>query len=176
MAVIELSNIIEGVVGPLPFAGVPSTGTSEVQTVTFGGTWLAAETFKLTFEGHTTAAITWSATNATLVANIDAALEALPNVGTGGVTTAVGTMTDGIGTITLTAGGDLAKKAIGTMTVAVNNSAEGTLAIAETTPGVDSTYRGLKKGGLISDITNGVLYINTGTPFSPTFTKVGTQT
>jgi len=31
------------------------------------------------------------------------------------------------------------------------------------------------KGCILSDITNGVLYINTGTLASPTWTKVGTQ-
>jgi hypothetical protein len=36
------------------------------------------------------------------VANIDAALEALSNIGTSGVVTAAGTMTNGVGTITVT--------------------------------------------------------------------------
>lgn len=31
------------------------------------------------------------------------------------------------------------------------------------------------KGSLCADATNGVLYINTGTKASPTWTKVGTQ-
>jgi hypothetical protein len=31
-------------------------------------------------------------------------------------------------------------------------------------------------GSILSDITNGILYINTGTKVSPTWTKVGTQT
>lgn len=31
------------------------------------------------------------------------------------------------------------------------------------------------KGSLLTDSTNGVLYINTGTKASPTWTKVGTQ-
>ena len=82
-------------------------GTNEVQTLTFGGTPTGG-TFTLTFDGYTTAPISWSSTNATLVANIDAALEALPNIGAGGVTVAVGTMTNGIGTITVTFGGILA--------------------------------------------------------------------
>lgn len=169
--------IIEGAIGtPLRYAGTPSAGTSEVQTITFGGT-PDGGTFKLAFDGQTTAAISWSATNNTLVANIDAALEALTNIGTGGVTTAVGTMTSGIGTITLTFAGALAAKAVNTVTVA-DNSLTGTsptLAVAETTPGVDATYRGVGKGVLVVDTTNGLLYINTGTAYSPTYTKVGTQ-
>src|SRR4051794_15606160 len=82
-------------------AGVPGAGTSEIQTITIGGTPTGG-TFRLRYEGQTTANIPWNATNATLVASIDAALEALATVGTGNVTTAVGTMTAGIGTITVT--------------------------------------------------------------------------
>jgi hypothetical protein len=111
------------------------------------------------------------------VANIDAALEALTNIGTGGVTTAAGTVTSGIGTVTITFGGNLAKLAVNTITVA-NNSLTGTsptLAVAETTPGVNADFRGAKKGALVTDTTNGVLYINTGTALAPTWTKVGTQ-
>lgn len=176
MAVIELSNPIAGTYGPLRSAGAPSAGTTEVQTLTFGGTWLADETFRLSFDGHTTANIAWTATNATLVGRIDAALEALGSIGTGGVTTAVGTMTDGIGTITVTFAGNLAKAAVGIISVHTNNSADGTLAVAETTPGVTAAGRGLSKGGSIIDTTNGVEYVNTGTPLVPVFTVVGSQT
>ena len=157
-------------------AGAPVTGTTEVQTLTIGGTPTGG-TFKLAFDGYTTAAITWSSTNNTLRDNVDAALEALPNIGTGGVTTAVGTMTAGVGTLTITFAGNLAKKVVPTITVA-NNSLDGsgTVAVAETTPGVDVTARGAKSGAILSDTTNGILYINTGTAISPTWTKVGTQT
>lgn len=34
----------------------------------------------------------------------------------------------------------------------------------------------LDKGALLTDTTNGVLYINTGTKASPAWTKVGNQT
>ena len=157
-------------------AGAPVAGTSEVQTLTIGGSPTTG-TFKLAFDGYTTAAITWSATNNTLRDNVDAALEALPNIGTGGVTTAVGTMTAGVGTLTITFAGNLAKMVVPTITVA-NNSLDGsgTVAVAETTPGVDVTARGAKIGATLADITNGILYINTGTAISPTWTKVGTQT
>ena len=50
-----------------------------------------------------------------------------------------------------------------------------TLAIAETTPGVDATYRGAGKGQLVIDTTNAKLYMNTGTALAPTWTVVGTQ-
>lgn len=176
MAVIDNSNLIAGVASVVPFAGTPSAGTSEVQTITFGGTPTGG-TFKLAFDGQTTAAISWSATNNTLRDNVDAALEALASVGTGGVTTAVGTMTAGIGTLTVTFAGNLANKAVPTITVA-DNSLTGTaptLAVAETTPGVDATFRGLSKGAQVNDTTNGLAYQNTGTATSPTFTKIGTQ-
>lgn len=174
MPAIELTNVIPGAIGGvLPYAGTPGAGTSEIQTLTIDAT---GGTFKLAFEGHTTAAISWSATNATLVANIDAALEALPNIGTGGVTTAVGTMTAGVGTITITFAGNRTKQAVSTITVA-NNSLTGTAtcSVAETTPGVDATFRGVGVGVVVADTTNALAYQNTGTALAPTWTKIGTQ-
>lgn len=164
--------IIEGAIGaPLQSAGAPTSGTSAVQTLTIGGTPTGG-TFALAFQGFTTAAIAWSATNATLVANIDAALEALPTIGAGGVTTAVGTMTAGIGTITLTFGGNLAAKTVPSITVAANNltGTAPTVAVATTTPGVTGSARGAATGALLVDTTNGTLYQNTGTPLAPTWT------
>lgn len=152
--------------------GVPSAGTDEVQTITFGGTPTGG-TFKLSFQGQATANISWNATNATLVANIDAALEALGNIGAAGVTTAVGTMTAGIGTITVTFNGVVGKMAVDTMVVAANalTGTLPTIAVAETTPGVTATARGYPKGTLVIDSTNGTLYQNTGTPTAPVFTS-----
>lgn len=165
---------LETGLGIIPNAGAPSAGTSQVWTLTFGsGT--SAGNFRLTYDGYTTGDIAWSSTNATLVANIDAALGALASVnGAGNVTTAVGTMTSGIGTITVTAAGDLAAKALPAITVNTQTTG-GTLSIATSTAGVDATGRGLSKGALITDTTNGILYINTGTAVAPTWTKVGTQ-
>jgi hypothetical protein len=177
LGVITGGNVITGGYGPYFVAGAPTAGTSEVQTLTIGGTPTGG-TFKLGFEGQTTAAITWTAVDATLVAAIDTALEALATIGTGGVTTAAGTVTSGIGTITITAAGNLAKRAIPLITVA-DNSLTGTtptLAIAETTPGVDATARGLAVGATVVDSTNGKEYINTGTPLIPIFTVKGAQT
>lgn len=166
--------IIEGATGRMQtFAGVPGAGTDEVQTLTIDAT---GGTFKLEFDGQTTAAISWSATNNTLRDNVDTALEALTNIGTGGVTTAVGTMTAGVGTLTITFAGNLTKQAVNTITVA-NNSLTGTatLSVAETTPGVDAAFRGAGKGQIVSDTTNGKLYINSGTALAPTWTVVGSQ-
>lgn len=167
----------ESAYGPLTNAGVPGDGTDEVQTITFGGTPTGG-TFKLKFGPFRTAAISWSATNNTLRDNVDAALEALPNIGTGGVTTAVGTMTAGIGTLTVTFAGALGKKAVALMTVD-NNSLTGTaptVAVTETTPGVSATHRGAPTGAVLLDTTNGISYQNTGTAAAPTWAKIGTQT
>lgn len=177
MAIITFGKVIEGGFRGYQSAGAPANGTNEVQTITFGGTPTGG-TFKLSFDGFPTAAITWSATNNTLRDNVDAALEALPNIGTGGVTTAVGTMTAGIGTLTVTFTGNNAAKAVNTIAVA-DNSLTGTaptVAVAETTPGVDGSARGAPAGATLTDTTNGKLYINTGTALSPTWTVVGSQT
>jgi hypothetical protein len=172
MAIIEGT----GLGHPLTNAGAPSAGTDEVQTITIGGTPTGG-TFTLTFDGLTTGAITWSSTNGTLVSNIDTALEALGNIGTGGVTTAVGTMTAGIGTITVTFTGNNAKRAVPTMTATSSlTGSSPTVAVAETTPGVDATGRAAPLGALLVDTTNKKLYINTGTSLNPTWTVAGTQT
>lgn len=165
--------VIEGGLGTaLTNAGVPGAGTSEVQTITIGGTPTGG-TFTLGFSGDTTAPITWVGVNATLVASIDAALEALSTIGTGGVTTAVGTMTAGVGTITLTFAGNLANRAVPTVTVVANamTGTSPTIAVAETTPGVNAAGLGAPKGALMIDVTNGTLYQNTGTALSPVWTS-----
>lgn len=174
MPTIEMTNVIEGTLGGYTNAGAPSAGTNEVQTLTIGGTPTAG-TFTLTLDGITTAAITWSATNATLLADINAKTDA--KWGTSAIVATAGTLTAGIGTILLTfSGGNMARRAVNTMTP--TNSLTGTsptLANVETTPGVDATARGARLGALLTDLTNGILYIATATN-PPTFTKVGTQT
>lgn len=177
MAIISGGNIIEGVTSrPISAAGAPSAGTSAVHTLTTGGT-ITGGTFKLAFEGFTTEAITWSATDATLVAAIDAALEALPNIGAGDVTTADSTLTSGIGDATITFGGNLAKKVVGVITVA-NNSLTGTdptVEVVETTPGVNATARGAGQGQLYINATDGDVFVNTGTALIPVWAVVGGQ-
>jgi hypothetical protein len=209
-------------------------GSAEVQTLTFPAT--PSGTFRLRLAGQTTAAITWSATNNTLVSNIDTALEALSNIGTSGVVTAVGTMTAGVGTITVTfaafgtqlplevtdnrtgveitvarttpgtgglpnigtagvvatagtltagvgtilltfSGANLAKRVQPTITVP-NNSLTGTAtaAIVETTPGVDAAFIGALPGALVTDTSNGKVYVNTGTAAAPSYTVIGSVT
>lgn len=176
MAVIELVNVIEGAIGGSAYttAGAPTAGTTEVQTLTIGGTPTGG-TFTITYDGQTTVPITWTATDATLVADVDAALEALTNIGTGGITAADGTLTSGIGTITLTFALTNTLKAQNLMVC--NSSLTGTsptAVITETTPGVNASGRGAAKGALLTDVTNGKLYITTTTN-PPTWVVVGSQ-
>lgn len=170
MALIEINSLIPGGMGTiLPIGGAPSAGTDEVQTLTFTGN--TAGTFYLTLEGQETAAITWSSTNATLLANIDAALEALPNVGTGGVTTAAGSLTAGIGTVTCTfTGGNRTKEPLGGVMTRRMGTLDGTLTIARTTPGVAASFRGAGKGAVAVNTATGALSVNTGTANAPTWT------
>jgi len=174
----RMMPIIEGATGAILLnAGAPTAGTNEVQTLTIGGTPTGG-TFKLTYDGFQTPAITWTATDATLVSRINTALDALGNGAASAIVATAGTVSSGIGTILLTFSGDpLAKRAVNLMTA--QSSLTGTaptLAIAETTPGVDVSYRGSIKGQLLTDTTNGIVYVNTGTAAVPVWTKVGTQT
>lgn len=154
-------------------ATVPANGTNEVQTLTFGGL-PSGGSFRLSFQGKTTGAVAWSATNATLVANIDAALEGLATIGTAGVTTAVGAMTAGIGTITVTFTGNNAKLAVEALgrTSALTGTSP-TLSVAETTPGVTADGRAVRKGQLCVDVGTPALYQNTsGTLLNPVWAKI----
>lgn len=165
---------IEGIQGPVANAGAPVNGTDEVQTITIGGTPTGG-TFTLTFDGHKTGPITWSATTNTLVANIDAALEALGNIGASGVVTADSTLSGGIGDVTVTfSGTNLGKKAQALMTADASSltGTTPTVTVAETTPGVNATHRGAPKGTLLIDTTNAKLYMNTGTAQAPTWTAL----
>ena len=111
----------------------------EVQTLTIGG---SPTTGHFTISGGTaqnpnqiltTGNITWSSTNSTLNTNIQNALNT--KFGTGNVTSAVGTMTSGVGTITLTFTGTNANAAMNNVFTAQQGTFDGTLAIAQTTPG-----------------------------------------
>jgi hypothetical protein len=176
MAVISGGKVIEGGPGAvLVNAGAPSDGTDEVQTIVLGGTPTGG-TFRLIYDGFRTSAINWSATNATLVGSVDAALEALPNIGTGGVTTGTTTMTSGIGTLSVTFTGTLGKLNVSQLTSSSSlTGTSPTIAHATSTAGVTATHRGAAKGTMLVDSDNGIAYVNTGTDLAPTWTKVGTQ-
>lgn len=75
--------VIEGTIGPIvkSTTGAPGEGTNEVQNVEIGGT-PDGGSFKLAWNGIVTAAITWSATTATLLANVRNALMGVASVQT----------------------------------------------------------------------------------------------
>lgn len=169
----EMNSTNMGAVG---FSGAVVAGTSEVWTLTIGGTPTGG-TFTLKYKGKNLSAVTWSATNATLLANLNAALDAY--FGTGNCVAAAGSLTAGIGTITLTFSASLQKLALtGTFGTPINNltGTAPTVAIAETTPGVTATGRGTHKGTELVRTDTGVRYVNTGTAISPTLTVTGAQT
>lgn len=143
------------------YAGAPVNGTNEIDTITIQ-TGTSALVFTLTVTGgRTTAPITWSATDATLIARIDAAVEALSAVGVGGVTTAAGTGSSGLGTYTLTFTGKNAAQNFPALTLTEVSRTGGTAAtISTTTAGVAGTFTAAKSGDLLEDTTNGELYQN----------------
>lgn len=110
---------------------IEGTGSAvaEVQTLTGTGT-ISGGTYRIVFDGQTTAALAYNANNAT----IQAALEALTNIGTGGVTVGGGAFP---GTpVTLTFAGTLAGQA--QPLVSIINSLTGTAPVVtptRTTPG-----------------------------------------
>ena len=175
---IEGTNTIGGAMGDLRNAGAPSAGTNEVQTLTIGGSPTAGATsgIKLSYQGRITSLILWSATNATFVANIQAALDAF--FGTGATVVAVGSATAGVGTFTVTfSGAAWAHRNLGAAMGVVNalTGTSPTASMARTTPGVDATFRNASAAQLLADTTNELLYQNTGSPGSPTWTKVSTE-
>jgi len=149
-------------------SGAPTSGTSEVQLLTIGGTPTGG-TFVLAYRGQTTTNIAWSATNSTLLANITAALEALSTIGAGNVVLAVGTLTAGIGTITITFQGTLARMSVLPITVSVIalTGTAPTVAITVTTEGIDASQSGAAKGSLLVDIVTAQIYRNAGTTAAP---------
>ena len=177
MPIIVGGTIIEGAEPP-EFSGAtgPVAGTDEIQTITIGGTPETGSTFLLTYDGWA-APVAWIATSATLVSRIDAALEALPNIGTAGVTTADGTSTNGVGTFTVTfvaQNGKLNQSLIvgSAFLQSTGVASTGTVAVATTTPGVDATGRGAPKGTHYTDSAAGIDYVNTGTALAPTWTAI----
>jgi len=146
------------------YAGVPANGTSEVDTLTIQ-TSTSAGTFTIAVAGgRTTAPITWSATDATLIADIDAKLEALSVIGSGGVVVSAGTGTSGIGTYLITMAGKNARKDMPALSIGTNSLTGGAApTLTTTTAGVAATWGDAPIGTLVKDSTNGELYQNIST-------------
>lgn len=171
MAIIERSNVILG--GPnggYSTAGAPTAGTNAVQTVTITGTPTGGS-ITLTYEGRTTAAIAFDAA----ASAVQAALIALDVFASGDVVGSGGPFPDSA--VVLTFGGNYAKVPVSviTATSALTGGTSPAVSVAQTTPGVAASGRGGGKGALLTDTTNGKLYVNTGTALSPTWTVVGSQ-
>lgn len=152
----------------------PVNGTNEVQTLTFSGS-ISGGSFILSFNNRQTGAIAWSSTNATLVSNIDVSLEALNTIGASGVVTAVGTMTAGIGTITVTFSGTKNAKLDVSQLIVANNALTGSgalVAVTTTTPGVTADGRTSAQGSLCVGVSTNGLYINEGTSPNPSWVLI----
>jgi hypothetical protein len=117
-------------------------GISAVQTLTFGA-GITGGTFTLTFNGLTTTPIAWSNTIATLQGNIQAALDALPNVGPGN------TLVSNAANPTITFQNGLARTNVPTMTFNAAALTGGTISsLVTTTTGV--TAQTVVAGGTLT--------------------------
>lgn len=168
LSVTAVAQTLPSAPPPYVFAGTPVNGTNEVQTVTLTG--FAAGTLSLKFSGQTaTLVFLGSESNGDIDTAVNAALEALSEVGTGGVTVSTSGTTDRAIAITFT--GRNAARNVPAMTGTVTGA--NVLSIAQTTAGVDATARGSATGRLLVDSTNGRLYQNTGTTTVPYWALTG---
>jgi len=126
---------------------VPTNGSNEVQNLTFGGVPSGTSTFRLIVNGLATGIITWSATNATLLANIQAALDAL--IGATNSVAASVSLASGLGVASITFQNLFGVQLQQPITVQNNLGGTGTLTAAQTTPGVTASYRNAVTGQLI---------------------------
>jgi hypothetical protein len=136
---LKLSGVVDGdtraeasIVGRELTAGIitGSGGTNEVQSLVDTGA--SAGTFTLTFLGQTTTAIAYNAASAA----VQAALEALPSIGTGNVLCAGGALPTAV---SITFQGALAKQPNLPLITATSTLTGGTAVITRTTAGVLTT-------------------------------------
>ncbi len=109
---------------------IEGTGTAvnEVQTLTATGT-VSGGTYRLQIDGYTTSSLAYNASNAT----IQAALEALPNIGTGNIAVGGGAFPGTPATFTFQ--GSCAGLAFPVITVISSVTGGGSIAMARTTAG-----------------------------------------
>lgn len=148
--------------------GVAAT-TNEQQTVTLTGNPTGG-TFTLTWSGQTTAGIAYDASAAT----VDAALEALSNIGVADVTCSGGPLPAAV-TVEFTTLLGLADQPQMTANGASLTHVLGKTITTETA-GVRASFRGAPNGTILQDTTNGILYQNTGTELTPVWDDVSTLT
>ncbi len=131
--------------------GFPSTSAvAEVQHLSFTSP-ATAGTFTLTYDGQTTAAINYNAT----VAEVQAALEALPNVSAGDITVGGDALTTSNGTMTFTfrdTAGDVNSLVINSSALTPSDPAN--WVISEQTKGQDGWIS--RSSNTIDDVIHGV--------------------
>lgn len=160
----------------LTISGTPDDGVDEVQLLTPTPT-ISGGYFTMSFEHptgntQTTAHIAWNAT----IPQIQAALEALSNIGAGNILVTgddpdTPTQLSAGGVLTMTFAGSLAGLDVAEMTADASNltGVGHALAVTTDTAGVRGTYRGAQSGALLADELNGYLFRNTGTALTPTW-------
>jgi flagellar hook-associated protein 2 len=138
--------------------GFPTGTINEVQTLSFTGGVPTSGTFKLTFQGQTTAALAYNAS----AADIQSALEALTGIGPGDVMVTGSELPSG--TLTIEFAGNLAGTDIPRMTVSDDGSLNtGVVSIVETIKGNDGWLH--RNSNTITDAIEGVsLGLNDVTP------------
>jgi len=121
--------------GVTGYSGTLTTAVDEVQTLDRTGT-ISGGSFTLTMDGQTTGAIAYDANAAT----IEAALEALTNIGSGNVTVTGGPVssTD----VVLTYSGELAGTNVPLISITSSLTGGGTCVVVATTAGVPSYVSG----------------------------------
>ncbi len=158
----------------LTIMGTPDDGVDEVQLLTPTPT-ISGGYFTLTFDSVTTAHITWNAT----IAQIQAALELLSNIGEGNIVCTgddpdpdMATQLSDGGVVTMTFSGSMAGLDQVEMTADASNltGSGHALAVTTDTAGFRGTYRGAQGGALLQDQLNAYLFVNTGTANTPVWT------
>jgi hypothetical protein len=159
----------------LSLGAAPTDGVSEVQLLT-PTPIISGGYFTLTFDSVETAHIAWNAT----IPQIQAALEALANIGAGNIVCTgddpeTPTQLSDEGVITMTFAGDLAGLPQPEMTAdATNLTGVGhALAVTTSVAGVRGSYRGAQGGALLQSTTGvGFIYENTGSAETPIWTDL----
>jgi hypothetical protein len=149
---------------PFSKAGAPTQGVNERQTLTIDAT---GGDYTLAHGGDPSDPIAEGAA----AAAVQAALEALAEIGNGNVSVAG------------SAGGPYTIEFIGALAGLPQNElvaddtnltgGAGTAVVAQQTAGVRGDYRGCMPGQLLVDTSNRIIYQNTGTPGTPLWTEVG---
>ena len=147
----------------------PINGTSEVETITFGGT-ITGGSFVLRYGNQNTGPIPWSSVNATLINSIQTALLSLGSIKSGGVVVTAGTLTAGIGTVLVTFQNQLAVLTMNPITVVTNGltGTSPTVAVTVTTLGVTADGRQSRQGQLCVAADTGVVWVNRSAMTQPT--------